>query len=197
MPCCGFCRKTGHNKNSCDELTKLDERLYRRATTSDFVGLKPKQLTMLLEKALKTHPNLITDIRDTDLRQLINIYVNKMGNISHPIQPPPQRERLMREDELVLLASKIDELLDRSKEGHSYQHLVKKIPSNIPVYKLDSMEKKECPICYTENITNCETDCQHSYCLNCISSSLKYKPTCAVCRNNIKKIYINISENTI
>jgi hypothetical protein len=196
MPCCGFCRKTGHNKNSCEELTKQHERLSIKATKEDFIPYNTEQLKMILQKALGTQP--FEKHKNQIQNELYNIYVKKTGyhNLQIPVQP--KRERLTRDDEVASLILKTNELLKRSNEGHLHQQFINKFPSNLhrKLYKT-SLEKKECPICYTENSTNCETDCEHSYCLNCISNSLKYKPLCAICRNKIEWICIDISENII
>ena len=39
------------------------------------------------------------------------------------------------------------------------------------------MEQELCPICI-ENIANCYTECNHSFCINCLCKIKK----CAICR---------------
>jgi ankyrin repeat protein len=50
-------------------------------------------------------------------------------------------------------------------------------------------EPKDCSICLTEKVANCQTNCNHFYCKSCIDGWLKKENTCPYCREKITKIY--------
>lgn len=53
----------------------------------------------------------------------------------------------------------------------------------------------ECAICLSEIENMTTTDCNHSYCKQCIDDCLDNKPECPLCRKNIK--YIKNNKETI
>lgn len=52
----------------------------------------------------------------------------------------------------------------------------------------------ECPVCYEDIIPENVriTPCQHKFCHDCISHSLKTKPSCPLCRENVSCLIIKI-----
>jgi hypothetical protein len=50
--------------------------------------------------------------------------------------------------------------------------------------------KDDCPICLKEKITICQTNCKHSFCLECFNSVLKTSTNCPCCRTEIDSIYL-------
>ena len=55
---------------------------------------------------------------------------------------------------------------------------------------LDDFELPECPICYNvlEQDTNyCITDCNHTFCFNCIARSIRRDNKCPLCRATLDK----------
>lgn len=54
-------------------------------------------------------------------------------------------------------------------------------------------ETIECPVCY-ENAPPILTGCKHGYCIGCIQNILNNNMQCALCRENIRVIYVASEE---
>ena len=60
----------------------------------------------------------------------------------------------------------------------------------------DNIENVECPICYN-NIsknTSIQTNCNHSYCGECIGTHLTAKTNCPMCRETVNNLIINLPD---
>lgn len=55
---------------------------------------------------------------------------------------------------------------------------------------LDDFELPECPICYNvleQNTNYCVTNCNHTFCFNCIARSIRSDNKCPLCRETLDK----------
>jgi hypothetical protein len=78
------------------------------------------------------------------------------------------------------------EKMIKNKESHSSIHLG---IFKLDIYLLNSLSySTECPICY--NNIEISTNCSHGYCCECLNQMFNLHNKCAICRNEIYKLFI-------
>ena len=77
-------------------------------------------------------------------------------------------------------------------ENNTFKQQINQLESTTieETINLDDFELPECPICYNvlEQDTNyCVTDCNHTFCFNCIARSIRRDNKCPLCRATLDK----------
>eukprot|EP01118_Nematostelium_gracile_P020151 TRINITY_DN9679_c0_g1_i1.p1 TRINITY_DN9679_c0_g1~~TRINITY_DN9679_c0_g1_i1.p1 ORF type:complete len:189 (+),score=33.00 TRINITY_DN9679_c0_g1_i1:113-679(+) len=72
-------------------------------------------------------------------------------------------------------------LLHDTKQNQSNDTCLKELEENVPLDAGDF----ECSLCFRLFCKPITTPCGHTYCKNCILSSLKYSPMCPLCRTEL------------
>jgi len=171
MSSCSFCRFSGHNIRQC---------------------VSPRSFELQYE--LQGWMNINCFYSSTRLHQLLSNYSYRdirmmIVIITDAFHLNQTKEILITELIRCILLERETRRLRRMQfmyHSHSHSRTVKFIPRKEKENELPIVYE-ECPICY-ESIPPsnlCLTNCNHSFCTQCIMKSLKTKSSCPCCRETV------------
>lgn len=175
---CSYCRENGHTVDNCNDYQ------------SDILLRYPQYITNLDTFLI----NRYTENPNYEFPVDINRNILQLLAIKHHLQVDPD----YLADTLKTLYSSL------GYQARRWQELTpnpRPITSPKPAVQIivdacsfiDIPEKVECPVCY-ENTPTILTGCKHGYCVGCIQNILNHNMTCALCRENIRVIYVASEE---
>lgn len=193
---CGFCKQTEHTKKTCPNLEQIHINLSQNPTKEILESLNHIQRQMILEKSFAhlsyiQRKKLTRSSKSEIMKILTDIYIHKIpiqieAEKTEETNTPPDTHS--RDEELKIIIPKINDLVTKLKKKQTIKY--EKIPKSIQIYCSKNIEiNNQCPICLESN-TNIETNCGHSFCLECICTNMKQNHNCPYCKSFIHSVYV-------
>ena len=174
---CSYCRENGHSAENCNN--------YQNDLSENYSNFITQVDTFLIRRHTE-NSNYIFPININ--RNILQLLARK-----HYLQVDP--ESLV--DTLQTLYSSL------GYQARRWQELQRPRPAPSPKPAVQIIvdvcqfitipETIECPVCY-ENTPPILTGCKHGYCYRCIQNILNHNMQCALCRKDIRVIYVATEE---
>jgi hypothetical protein len=215
--CCSFCRNTGHNITTCNDLRLLDfERLcITRKTNLDSTAFYFWLLHYSMYNRNVTRSYAIRycgcSIREY-LMSCVNHIVRRISGLNgfqQPVEDVVQEETSSQNNYVNNGPRLMDETMFRDIVSRSDQDFLRifedsmrsrKFNIQTNIVECSQTNNCECSICYESKNKHefIKLNCEHEFCKECIKQSLQNvtteKPLCAFCRSEIINMELTSQE---